>query len=430
MSRAVRFNFICSVLGLAFLLLSQGAKWIQYDRRGVPQTQDFDQYYMGGVIARHGAWSDLYPIPRAGMNPGEPENSTLRPRYAELARQYGFDETGGGTRYMQPPPLALLFVPLTFLPLRIAHALWIVLLCFATWGIARQSARAYALCSGRTDFVAGLIILFICVSLQAHRWTRVGNMSAMIGWLVGYIGLAIASDRQGVRPGIAMVIAGLAKYVSAIFVPIQVAARHWRTLVWTIAIGGAFVLLSLPITGVQPYRTFVNEIAPALARPVLRDPNVSLVAFTHRVLSVDVLPPVAIVALKVARLGLLLTILVALFGRPFTVWRVPANACAAMVALLCWLMMFSPILWEHYFAYLAPFYGWMIFEAVRARGRAALLIGTAVAIALLLAWFPQKVFGTRHVPEPANSFLLWSIMLMLIVALWRMFRSADSPTVS
>ncbi|MBC8106378.1 MAG: DUF2029 domain-containing protein [Anaerolineae bacterium] len=416
------FNLICSIAGLAFLLLSQGVKWVQYDRQHLPQTQDFDQYYMGGVIARHGAWTDLYPIPRAGMNPGEPENSTMRPRYAELARQYGFDELGGGTRYMQPPPFALLLVPLTFLPIRIAHALWIVLLCFATWGIARQSARAYALCAGRIDFVPGLIILFICVSLQAHRWTRVGNMSAMIGWLVGYIGLSIASDRQGVRPAIAMVIAGLAKYVSAIFVPIHVAARHWRTLIWTLAIGSAFVLLTLPITGVQPYRTFATEIAPTLGRPVIRDQNVSVTAFLHRVLDVDVLPPSALVGLRVARLVLLLIILVALFSKPFTVWRIPARACAASVAMLCWLLMFSPILWEHYFAYLAPFYGWMIFEALHARGRAALLISPAVAVALLLAWFPQKVFGARHVTEPINSFLLWSIVLMMTVALWRMFR--------
>ena len=221
------FNIVCSILGLTFLLLSQGVKWVQYDRQHLPQTQDFDQYYMGGVIARHGAWADLYPMPRAGMNPGEPENSTLRPRYLELAKQYGFDEQGGGTRYMQPPPFALLFVPLTFLPLRLAHALWIVMLCFATWGIARQSARAYQLCSGRNDHIIGLIILLICFSLQAHRWTRVGNMSAIIGWLIGFIGLSLAMDRHGVRPAIAVVIAGLAKYVSVILLPIHVAARHF-----------------------------------------------------------------------------------------------------------------------------------------------------------------------------------------------------------
>lgn len=381
---------------------------------------------MGGVIARHGAWGDLYPIPRHGMNPGEAENSTLRPRYALLARQYGFDENAGGTRYMQPPPFAVLLVPLTFLPLRIAHALWIALLCFATWGIARQSARAYSLCAGRNDFVAGLIILFICVSLQAHRWTRVGNMSALIGWLIGFIGLSIAGDRQGVCPAIAIVIAALAKYVSAILLPIHVAARHWRTIIWTIAIGVTFVLLSMLLTGVQPYRVFVNEIVPTLAQPVLRDQNVSLIAFVHRVLHTDALPAIAIIGLRIARLFSLLLILVALFGRPFNVWRIPANACAACVALLGWALIFSPILWEHYLAYLAPFYGWMIYEALRARGKTALWLTPIVGIALVLAWFPQKVFGTRHVPEPINSFLLWSVGLMMIVALWRMISPATS----
>jgi hypothetical protein len=275
-----------------------------------------------------------------------------------------------------------------------------------------------------------MIILFICVSLQAHRWTRVGNMSAMIGWLVGYIGLSIASDRQGVRPAIAMLISGLAKYISAIFLPLQIAARHWRTLIWTLAISAAFMLISLIFTGVAPYRTFATEIAPTLSRPVLRDQNVSLVAFAHRVLRVDPLPHAAQVGLKAAQLGLLILIIFALARKPFHDWRSPANACAACVALIGWLLIFSPILWEHYFAYLAPFYGWLIFEALHARGRAALLIGPTVAIALLLAWFPQKVFGSRHIAEPINSFLLWSVILMMIVALWRMFRRESGETVT
>jgi hypothetical protein len=330
---------------------------------------------------------------------------------------------------MQPPPFALLFVPLTFLPLRAAHALWIATLCFATWGIARQSARVYQLCSGRDDFVIGLIILFICFSLQAHRWTRVGNMSAIIGWLVGYIGLALARNEQGVRPAIAIVIAGLAKYVSAILVPVHVAARHWRTLAWSVAIGGAFVLISVLFTGITPYRVFAGEIAPALARPVLRDQNLAMVAFVHRVLQTDTLPVAVVVTLRIARLVVLLTILVLLFARPLDAWRRPANVCGACVALLGCLLIFSPILWEHYFAYLAPFYGWLIAEALRARGFTALWLRPLVGIALLMSWFAQKILGARHLPEPINSFLLVAIVLMMFVAIWRMIRiDVSSPS--
>src|SRR5262245_1391431 len=33
---------------------------------------DYPQYYMGGTIAIHGEWQDLYPIPKPGsmLNPG------------------------------------------------------------------------------------------------------------------------------------------------------------------------------------------------------------------------------------------------------------------------------------------------------------------------------------------------------------------------
>jgi len=216
--------------------------------------------------------------------------------------------------------------------------------------------------------------------------------------------------------------------VSVILLPIHVAARHWRTIVWTVGIGVAFVLFSLIFTGVAPYRVFANEIAPALARPVLRDQNLALVAFAHRVLHTDTLPAAATVTLRIARLIVLLAILVLLFARPHETWRRPANACAACVALLGCLLIFSPILWEHYFAYLAPFYGWLIAEATRSRGATALWLRPHVAIALALSWFAQKVLGSRHWPEPINSFLLWAIVLMMIVALWRLVRIEQPDT--
>jgi hypothetical protein len=202
-----------------------------------------------------------------------------------------------------------------------------------------------------------------------------------------------------------------------IFVPIRAAARHWKTLLWTIGIGSTFVLITLIFSGIEPYRIFISEIAPALGRPVIRDPNVSLVAFLHRVLNVDALPSSASVSLRIAQVALLLVILIALIARKGELWRIPANACAACVTLLCWLLIFSPILWEHYFAYLAPFYGWLIAEAIRTKW-----LRPVVAIALILSWFPQKILGARNVPEPINSFLLWAVMLVLIVALRRLIK--------
>jgi hypothetical protein len=60
------FNRCCALAGLLFLLLGVGAKYVTYARRGLPQAQDFGQYYMGGLMALHGEWDALYPVPRQG----------------------------------------------------------------------------------------------------------------------------------------------------------------------------------------------------------------------------------------------------------------------------------------------------------------------------------------------------------------------------
>jgi len=52
-----------------------------------PTNPDFPQFYLGGVIARHGEWASLYPIPWSDVhNPGlysdlTPTAEALRQRY-------------------------------------------------------------------------------------------------------------------------------------------------------------------------------------------------------------------------------------------------------------------------------------------------------------------------------------------------------------
>jgi hypothetical protein len=86
-----RFNRLCSILGLAFLLLVIGGKCAVYEHKNIPQMQDYPQYYMGGLIAREGAWDSMYPIPNPGSttNPGFVGNSELRPGYRALALSTG-----------------------------------------------------------------------------------------------------------------------------------------------------------------------------------------------------------------------------------------------------------------------------------------------------------------------------------------------------
>ncbi len=130
-----RFNRICSILGLAFLLVTIGAKWAWYEHRHLPQAQDYTQYYMGGLMALRGNWDSIYPIPLPGglHNVGFDDSSTLPEKYSQATTELG---TEGSYRFMQPPPAALLFAPLAMLPYKTSQLVWTILLIFAAWGIA------------------------------------------------------------------------------------------------------------------------------------------------------------------------------------------------------------------------------------------------------------------------------------------------------
>ena len=54
------------------------------------------------------------------------------------------------------------------------------------------------------------------------------------------------------------------------------------------------------------------------------------------------------------------------------------------------------------------------------RRRSQLWARFLVVVALALAWVPQKIFGSHHVPEPINSFVLIATCITFALALRRM----------
>jgi hypothetical protein len=94
---------------------------------------------------------------------------------------------------------------------------------------------------------------------------------------------------------------------------------------------------------------------------------------------------------------------------------------------------FSPICWEHYHAYLAPFWGWLIFEGLKSRVRmvtAILAIGLSYLPTSLL--LHQIAGGRYRLPEPLFSHLLCGAMLMMGMALYELLvtrtRTRPSPS--
>jgi len=427
----------CAIIGLLFLLITQYAKLIYYDYRHLTTYQDFPQYYMGGLIARTGTWDSLYPIPKPGAdsNPGAPDTSTMRPRYQELAERYGI---GDSTRYMQPPPLALLLIPLSWLPAHACFYLWTGLLCMAAWGISLQAATIYEICiadrpapgfapapSRWRAYAPGILILLICLSPQAHRWVRVGNMSPIVGWLIGVATLALVRRRDNVG-AVALFVGALAKYALLVLAPLYLAMRRWRAIILCIVLAIVLFIISLiAMRSLGPYRTFIYEIVPTLSRPRLQGENQALYPTILRMTGRESMPPHLAMTLRCIEFACLALILTVIFAAPQRYWLRPPNVFCAALALIAWLLVFSPITWEHYFAYLAPFWGWMVYQAGRSTLRAIVTIA-----AIALSYVPITLIHGIRLPEPIFSHLFWSMLLTLLLALWVMLRDHTASSVS
>jgi hypothetical protein len=201
-------------------------------------------------------------------------------------------------------------------------------------------------------------------------------------------------------------------------------------LAWAVGIGAAVLIASLVVMGSEPYRVFIHDIAPTLGRTNLYVGNQALYAFFMRASGAkdeSELPYQLEILFQFLRLVTLVSILGLLLLRRRQLRAHPGYTFAAALALMSWLLTFSPIFWEHYHAYLGPFWGWVLANSLRSRLRA---LGAIVSICLALV--PWTVVAQhlhwRQLPEPLFSHLLWANVLMGLLALWAIACAVPEPS--
>ena len=431
-----RFNLICAIVGLVGLNVLVLNKQFRFHRLGLPQAQDFPQYYMAAVMVLHGEWDSLYPIPTNPLaNPGSSLNSEMRPRYAELAAERG---VGNEVRFISPPPVALLLVPIALLPYWPAHLVWTVVISTCIWIISLQTGWLYDFLIGRRSRAVGWFCLFICLSPQAFRWARVGNMSIMLGVMIGIAILDLLHRRKGFRAAIPLALGTVAKYALAVLAPVYLVLGQWRTILWT----GILIVLMFALTffifGFGPFEAFANEIAPMLKITTIPEENNALHAFFLRNFTrgdVSVLPQPWEGMFRAVQVVVLIVILTLIVLRRRMMRQSSSAILAASLALLTWIVVFSPIFFEYYHSYFAPFYGWLIWEGRKNISRMIVAI-----LAIGMAWLPTQVIrhppvrvvellksihlaavrsdGAFRLPEPLFSHLLFSAVLMLAFSIY------------
>jgi hypothetical protein len=384
-----------------------------------PTIHDFGQFYVGGLLVRHGDWTSLYPIParRSLDNAGMRTHSFAKPGWLSFSASRQVPDY---THFILPPPSALIFVPFSYLTYRQAFWAWMLLSTCSLLGVAVLSARIHRIISGDPSRWEGVLLLLIVLSPMSARAIRIGNVSTQIALMIAATFLALLRAEPKRTAG-AMLAGALLKYATWVMGPVLLAMRRWSTIAWLALFTAGTVGLTLHFSGVDPFIEFGKVILPTLSRPSAYAGNQSLPGMLARLYGRPL--PLGVSTLldmtRVLTLGIIALLLARLKPAHF---RQPVTVIASSALLLSWLLVFSPIAWEHWPVMLCPAWGWLLWE-----WRQKTDLRWCAPTALVLMYFPAGIFQVRGIaayplrlPEPFNSFQLGGMALVALVALARL----------
>jgi hypothetical protein len=408
------FNLICNLAALGFLTLSGINSFY-----GKPATFDFGQYYMGGLLARTGEWSSLYPIPTPGSpdHPGYPAASTLPAKYQQLMHEAGVDDNA---RFVLPPPVALVCVPLSLFGYETANAIWVLLMSLCLWLVALQAAHIYCVLDRRPSRIPGLLVLITAGSPLCRHAVRIGNITPIVGLCVGAATIGLLGKRP-IRSSVGLVLGALGKFVTLVFVPLYVLSRNWRVLLLSSVLLLAVNLTTIAFGGIEPYVTFGTRIAPTLSRPGVHPANISAAGFLIHYYGRGKIPVFATAVVRAAELVLFLLGATGLLRNFDRLPGDPDKLLAAALAMVAGFLLISPQSWAHYLVYLLPFWGYLFWDF-----RRSLFTRWVVIIVLPLFWLPPIAlksidrFQDISMPVVVESYPFWGLILLTTMAILRL----------
>jgi len=271
------------------------------------------------------------------------------------------------TSYIQPPPSAVLDLPLTLLPWREATRLYLILnnlmlgaavsLMLVTvkptvplrWAVAAAALLAALFSQVATSFALGQLDALITLLLAVGLW--------------GY------SRSRPAATGVAVAAAAALKLVPGVLLLYFLWKREYRTALWTLAAGAAIFLVTLAIAGPGTYWTYVSETVPALMKGSTHYTNISMGGVFNRLfikdlgvlgplMSLDEVPsePAARALALGASLGLI-GVLAAVVGRgPVRGGRAEARCVLEYYLAVAAGLLVSSVTWEFYVIWLLPLY--------------------------------------------------------------------------
>jgi alpha-1,2-mannosyltransferase len=400
-------------LTLAALLWIAGTVVVVRQRQ--PTPEDLPQFYMSGLLIREGQTDDLYPIPEPGarLNAGWPNASTPRPGYQQAAQESGLPDA---FRFILPPPSALLFIPISLIPWAMAVWLWSFVVALCCWGIGVIAARLHREILGRDSVTQGILVMGIAIAPMTARIIELGNTSSLVGLCAGGVVIGLHRERDSWASA-GMLVGGLAKLATPVLLPLLIALRRVRLIGWLIVLALSILALTLMLGGFEPFRVFLQDIAPTLTRPDARAQGLRSLAMSI----FGYLPRKVNVAITIASWTVFALLCLAIWRSRRTLAESVVHLSAGAAGLLSWLLLFSWFSWPHYLLYIFPFWGWLFWEGSKRLSVAAVVVLAVVLSSITPLWVERFV----SLPAMLEPFMVVPLSIVMALAFWRLWSRDD-----
>jgi len=217
---------------------------------------DFKAYYIAADMLRQG--KDFYDVEQQSQE--------------VLARGLPLNESF----YIYPPLLAVLFVPLTALPMHTAAQVWFFL-NVVLYGVSLL-VMWHALGLGRLSRNLPLLWTLAFLFPPALYTIYKGQVNILLLLLLAmtYWLCSRSSQRSA---GVALGVAAMVKVLPIFLLPYFAWRKQYTLCLATIATIAVIAILGLMVVGIGPHQTYVSSVLPFLAQPRPNPSNQSLGGF-------------------------------------------------------------------------------------------------------------------------------------------------------
>lgn len=310
-----------------------------------PNLVDFRVYMLGGSALSHP--ETLYSFAYSDQSPDQP------------------------LPFVYPPFAAMVFRPLTVLPVELAGLLWQVAMLAAVYGIVRLSQR---LVGGGTHRSA---LLWTAGAI----WLEPVRVAVNLGQVGVFLTLAVLYAVLSNRWWLSGLLIGLAagvKLTPAITGLYFVGVRRWAVAVFSAVVFFTTVALSYLVVGDQVRHYFTRVMGDTSVNPVGIAINQSWRGAISRILGHDAGHGVLVIGASAAT-----AVLALLAWRALGVGSGPRDRLGSLLVVELFGLLISPISWIHHWVWVVPLIIWLLRGSWRDEPGAQVLGWGWVALTLL-----------------------------------------------